>query len=290
LGRQLGTLATVNDVHFGEVECGKVHDDPAVGPILRAEPGEPPYPETMNGAAIEEIVAVDPDAVIVKGDLTNDGLDEEYADFLRFYGEPFGDRLHHIRGNHDAYRGQTYAPEEHFSVDVPGARLAVLDTTVPFSASGGVEADQLEWLDDLAEQADRPVLVFGHHHPWAPGSKKRSATYFGINPDDSEALVAVAARRPTIVGYFAGHTHRNRVRRFAPTGPMPWVEVACVKDYPGAWAEYRVFEGGILQIHRRISTPEALAWTDKTQAMYAGTYHDYAFGDLADRCFAIGPR
>ena len=31
-----------------------------------------------------------------------------------------------------------------------------------------------------------------------------------------------------------------------------------MKDYPGAWAEYRVFEGGILQVHRRISTPEAL--------------------------------
>src|SRR5262245_59515097 len=34
-GKRLGTLATTNDVHFGEVEAGKVHDDPAVGPILR---------------------------------------------------------------------------------------------------------------------------------------------------------------------------------------------------------------------------------------------------------------
>src|SRR3954465_5997625 len=38
-GKRLGTLATANDVHFGEVECGRVHDDPAVGPIVRAEPG-----------------------------------------------------------------------------------------------------------------------------------------------------------------------------------------------------------------------------------------------------------
>ena len=52
-------------------------------------------------------------------------------------------------------------------------------------------------------------------------------------------LVAVAARRRAIVGYFAGHTHRNRVRRISSTGDRPWVEVACVKDYPGTWAEYR---------------------------------------------------
>jgi 3',5'-cyclic AMP phosphodiesterase CpdA len=244
----------------------------------------------MNGAAIEEIAAIDPDAVIVKGDLTNDGLEEEYADFLRFYGEAFGDRMHHIRGNHDAYRGQTYAPEEHFCVDVPGALLAVLDTTVPFSASGGIEADQLEWLDDLAHHADRPVLVFGHHHPWAPGSRTRSATYFGINPDDSEALVAVAARRPTIAGYFAGHTHRNRVRRFADTGPMPWVEVACVKDFPGAWAEYRIFEGGVLQVVHRIRRADALVWTERTRGMFGGQYPDYAFGTIEDRCFALPAR
>jgi hypothetical protein len=60
-----------------------------------------------------------------------------------------------------------------------------------------------------------------------------------------------------------------------------------VKDYPGTWAEYRVFEGGVLQIHRRISTPEALAWSEQTREMYAGTYAGYALGSLADRCFVL---
>jgi hypothetical protein len=77
------------------------------------------------------------------------------------------------------------------------------------------------------------------------------------------------------------------VRRFAATGERPWAEVACVKDYPGTWAEYRVFEGGVLQVHRRISTPEALAWSELTRDMYAGTYADYALGSLADRCFVL---
>jgi hypothetical protein len=63
--------------------------------------------------------------------------------------------------------------------------------------------------------------------------------------------------------------------------------VACVKDFPGAWAEYRVFERGILQVHRRASAPEAVAWADKTRAMYGGGYVEYAFGSLEDRCFTL---
>jgi len=290
-GERLSTVATVNDVHFGETICGYESNMPDAGPTFSSLPGEPPYPETMNSGAVEEIVALDPDAVIVKGDLTNDGTDSEYADFLRCYGDAFGTRMHHIRGNHDAYRGQALAPDEPFSVEVAGATLAVLDTTVPFSASGAVDAVQLSWLDDLAAidatGTDRPILVFGHHHPWSPGSRTRSSTYFGINPDDSERLVALFARRPALVGYFAGHTHRNRVRRFPETGAVPWVEVACVKDFPGAWAEYRIFEGGVLQVFHRIRRPDALVWTERTRAMFGGLYPEYAFGRLEDRCFAI---
>ena len=285
-GERLATFATVNDVHFGETECGVINGLD-LGPVFTVEPGEEPYPEMMNRGAIEEMAAIDPDVVVVKGDLTCNGTEEEYEAFLAAYGGAFGDRLVHVRGNHDGYHGATFADFPTQRVDLPGVTLAVLDTTNPHHAPGRVTAEQLEWLDDLAGSADRPVLVFGHHHPWSPDSHERSPTYFGILPDDAERLVAVVARHPGILGYFAGHTHRNRARRFSATGDRPWVEVACVKDYPGTWAEYRVFEGGILQIHRRISTPEALAWSEKTRHMYAGTYAEYAFGALGDRCFAL---
>jgi predicted phosphodiesterase len=285
-GELLSRFTTVNDVHFGETECG-VLEGFEMGPIFAAEPGDDPYPEVMNRGAIAEMKALEPDAVIAKGDLTARGLREEYDAFLAHYGAAFGDRLHHVRGNHDAMLDDTIAATGPFHVDLPGVRLAVLDTVIPAHHTGQVSRDQLEWLDTIAEESDRPTLVFGHHHPWSPTSKSREAGYFGINPDDSDRLVEVVARRRSIRGYFAGHTHRNRVRRFAATEAVPWVEVACVKDFPGSWAEYRVFEGGILQIHRRISTPEALAWTEKTRGMFGGLYPGYAFGELDDRCFAI---
>ena len=43
-------------------------------------------------------------------------------------------------------------------------------------------------------------------------------------------------------------------------------------------------------MHRRISSPEALDWTERTRAMFGGLYPQYAFGALEDRCFLIEPR
>ncbi|HEV7526478.1 MAG TPA: metallophosphoesterase [Acidimicrobiia bacterium] len=284
-GRLLTTIATVNDVHFGETTCGILGTPEELGPVFTSGAGAEPYPEVMNRGAIDAIERLDPDAVLVKGDLTDRGTEEEYEAFLRAYSR-LGDRMRHVRGNHDAMITETIAATGPFTVDLDGVRVAVLDTVRPGTDRGRISRDQLEWLDDVAADTSRPVLVFGHHHPWDPGSADRSDTYFGINPDDSEALCAVIARREAIAGYFAGHTHRTRTRRFASARDVPIVEIACVKDYPGAWAEYRVYEGGYVQLTRRIDAPAALEWTEKTRAMFAGLYRDYALGTVSDRCFA----
>jgi predicted phosphodiesterase len=286
-GKPLATIATVNDVHFGETECGRMDGvmEEELGPVLRALPGEPPYPETMNRAAIAEIRALDPDVVLVKGDLTNLGTDEEYAAFLAAYGE-LGDRMHHVRGNHDAMIDASMALEgAPYALDVGGVTLAVLDTVQPGIDRGQITPEQLHWLDDLAATVTGPVLVFGHHHPWDLDATERSAEYFGINADDSEALGAVVGARENIVGYFAGHTHRNRVRRSARARRVPFVEVSTTKDYPGVWAEYQVYEHGYTQVVHRISAPAALEWTERTRPMFAGLYRAYALGRLDHRCF-----
>ncbi len=283
-GRLLATFATVNDVHFGEIECGVLGTPEELGPVFTSEPGAEPYPEVMNRGAIDAIERLDPDAVLVKGDLTDRGTEEEYATFLHAYTR-LGERMYHFRGNHDAMVTESIAANGPFTIELSGVSLAVLDTVRPRTDRGRISHEQLDWLDELAGGATRPVLVFGHHHPWDPGSSERNDTYFGVNPDDSEGLCAVFARRDAIAGYFAGHTHRTRTRRFPSARNVPIVEIACVKDYPGAWAEYRVYEGGYVQLTRRIDAPAALAWTEKTRAMFAGLYRDYALGKLSDRCF-----
>lgn len=287
-GERLATVATVNDTHFGEVECGVI-EGLEIGPILRSEPGEPPYPEVMNTGAVAEIEAAGVHAVVAKGDLTTKGTKEELDAFFACYGR-LGGRLYSTLGNHDGYGGLVLDGPAFFTVEVPGLTVAVLDTVDPGRAPGRVTGEQVEWLDTVAAEAEGMVLVLGHHHCWDPASRTRETTYFGINPDDSERLVEVVARRPSIVGYAAGHTHRNRVRRFAATGDVPWIEVSAVKDFPGGWAEYRVYEGGVLQVFRRVSTPAALDWSDRTRAMFGGFYPQYSFGRLEDRCIVLPRR
>jgi predicted phosphodiesterase len=283
-GALLSRVAMVNDVHFGEQECGRI-DDHLEGPIQRVAPGEVPYPETMNRGAVAEIGAAAVDAVVVRGDLTSTGTDEEFAAFEACYGSAFGERLHTVRGNHDAYLGQQrYSGDRR--VVVPGLIIALLDTVTPRETNGSLTADQFDWLDDLATSADRPVIVMGHHPQWTDG--RRSPDYFGLNPDDSDRLTALIARRSSVVAYSAGHTHRHRVRRLA--SGVPTIEIGCVKDFPGSWGELRVYEGGLLHVVHRISTPDALAWSERCRFLYRDfgvDYQAYALGRLEDRCFPI---
>ena len=283
-GELLCRFGTVNDLHFGEVECGRIDDDPR-GPIQRADPGEPPYPQTMNRAAVAEMAHAGLAAVVVKGDISTDGTDDEFAGFEACYRTAFGDRLHVVRGNHDAYRAQQVYTGDQW-IDLPGVSIALLDTVLSERTTGSITAPQLEWLDDRASAADRPVVVLGHHQQWISG--RRHNEYFGLDPDSSDGLNDVAERRRRIVAYAAGHTHRHRVRPMACG--VPSIEIGCVKDFPGTWAEYRVYEGGIMQVVHRMSSPEALNWSERCRHLMADfgiDYESYAMGNLEDRCFNI---
>ncbi|BAN04038.1 metallophosphoesterase family protein [Ilumatobacter coccineus] len=295
-GELLCRFATVNDVHFGELAAGQIDDLPD-GPVRRPEPGAEPYPEVMNRCAVTEMLAVDPAAVIVKGDLSLDGAPEEWEAFERCYRDPIGDRLHVVRGNHDAYRGQNeYAGDQR--IDLPGITVALLDTTIPLATTGAISPDQGDWLDAVAHDADRPVIAMGHHQQWIPdpddpeSGTRRNPEYFGLHPDASDLLDNVCARRANLIAYSAGHTHRHRVRRMCASR-VPSIEVGCTKDFPGTWAEYRVFEGGVMQVVHRISGDEALRWSESCRGLYADfgiDYEQYAMGALHDRCFVIDHR
>jgi 3',5'-cyclic-AMP phosphodiesterase len=286
-GALLTTIATANDVHLGETECGRTGDPAtdAIGPILSVASGATPYPRLMNQAVVREMQAVQPEAVIVKGDLTDRGLPEQYREFLDVYGA-LGPRLHHVRGNHDAIHDPRLARQDTpYTVDVPGAVLAVLDTVVPGLVAGALPSAQVEWLDAVAADATAPVLVFGHHPIWNVDTPERTDANYAIALDDSVALADVVRRRPSISGYFAGHTHSNRVFRSDRARRVPFVEVACTKDYPGAWAEYRIHEGGYTQVMRRVADPEATAWSEQARTMIQGIYRDLVLGEIEDRCF-----
>ena len=84
-GEHLCTFATVNDVHFGEVECGII-EGLDIGPDVRRARGDDALPRVHEPGGRAEIEAIDPTVVIVKGDLTSRGTVEEYDAFLETYG------------------------------------------------------------------------------------------------------------------------------------------------------------------------------------------------------------
>ncbi len=84
--RRTATFATLNDLHFGEPRFGgqltadHEYGDAAEGfPLIRADDTEVPYWRVMNEDAIAEINAASVDAVVVKGDIADRGLPEQFG-------------------------------------------------------------------------------------------------------------------------------------------------------------------------------------------------------------------
>jgi 3',5'-cyclic AMP phosphodiesterase CpdA len=282
-GALLSRVVTMNDVHFGETRCGEI--DGFTGGALEVEPGDDPYPLTMNRSVCADADALNPEAVIVKGDLTNAGRPEEFQAFLDCYVGTFGDMVAYVRGNHDSYHAHGIADTELQIIDVVGLRVVLVDTARSGEAGGFLSDEQLRGIDDAAASTTSTVIVMGHHPlvlPEAPADGHRS-----MNGPDSEAFMEVAKSAVNVVAYTAGHTHR--CRRVEVAG-ISVIDVAAVKDFPGAFAEYQVREHGIVQLIHRASAPAALRWAERTSTMFAGLYRNYAMGTLADRSFTLPRR
>ncbi len=288
-GALLATFATVSDLHFGEKVCGLGPSDD-VGPTFSASDETPPYWMYANEAIVDEINCAGVDAVIVKGDLTAVGAADEFA-IARSVLDRLDAPWYGVIGNHDTMSSETNGlvilgqPERSArTIALPGVDLILIDTVDP-GRDGGVFPDaRMECLRSELETGRAQHAIMMGHHPVANPRKRRKKA-FGIRRDHSATMIELLAGNPRFAGYFAGHTHRNRSRTFDATGVAPFVEVSATKDYPVAWAHYRIYEGGYTQEVRRCRDAKCARWADATKEMYYGWYRLYALGKLSDRCF-----
>jgi hypothetical protein len=298
----------MNDLHFGELRFGGVlEDDGEYGPdrpgspSVRADETEVPYWRFMNEDAIDEINAAGVDAAVIKGDIADRGLPEQFGEAARSFSR-FRVPHHAFLGNHDHYGrhvgldvdgyallGQPRAPR---SLELGGWRLVLVETAEPGLHHGVFDDARLAWLDrNLAEtrETGQPTLVLMHHHPVPPEHADTYPNTIGIRPEHSLKLYALVGANPQVRGVLLGHTHRNVVRRHRSSGATPYVEVNCTKDYPGGWAHYRLFEdGSFRQEVRRTSSTRALAHSGRCRDFFKGFYRIFALGSLADRSFVAG--
>ncbi len=301
----VASFATLNDLHFGEPRFGgfiqpngEYGEDREGYPFVSERDTDVPYWRFMNEDAIDEINALGVDAVVIKGDIADRGLPEQFeaaaAAFSRF-------RMPHhaFLGNHDHYGleaglevdgyallGQPPAPRV---LELGGWRLVLVDTVLPGQHHGVFPEERRRWLDATLREADTPTLLLMHHQPVTAEYAHIYPNIIGIIPDDSLRLFELIGRNPQVKGVLIGHTHRNRVRHYPAAGPVPFVEVNCTKDYPGGWAHYRLYEdGSFRQEVRRTASERALAHSSRCRDFFRGGYKLFALGDLPSRSFQAG--
>ncbi|MPY94505.1 MAG: hypothetical protein GEV08_16040 [Acidimicrobiia bacterium] len=285
-GELLSTVACLSDLHVGSTRQGWFG-------TMRDRSGLPePAPLRCARAALDEAVAWGPDLVVVKGDLTERGRAPEWravTPLLQEVAVP----LAICPGNHDTLEGRDHEPAEVLGaaglacaapvdvVDLPGVRVVIVDSTAPGRSPGTIRRALPDLLDALAE-ADRPALVC-LHHPFEP---LPVPTQYPVGipwPESWRALRKIhRVKRDVVIS--TGHTHRNRRLHF---GHVAQAEVAAVKDYPGVWAGYAVHEGGIRQVVRRVTAPEAMGWTEYTRLTFGGVWRGYAPGLRSHRCYVL---
>ena len=285
-GEQLCRFATVNDLHIGERRFGLLrtmheHDPPG---------GVETYALRCARAACREATAWGEAALVAKGDLTWSGRLLQFDAVGRLLNEWDGPKLV-VLGNHDVgkkavdgrlalARQGIDIPAEPFHLDLPGIRIVMAQTSVRGEGYGAVDGRQRDAIRDLLEPV--PAAFLGmHHYP----QRFRHALMYppGIPGHEAGLLLdTVAAANPnTLVA--AGHSHRNRRHRH---GPLVVTEVGATMHYPGTWAGYAVHEGGIRQVVRRVSAPEAIRWTERGRRALGGIWGWWAPGLLNHRCFS----
>lgn len=282
-GEELLRLATVSDVHLGCDTTGYLH--------TIAEIPRPPVPHTVRclRAAQTEAAFWGARRLVVKGDLVDRSDRETWAmaaDVLGALSIPVdvlpGNHERSKTGDVDPYVGAADVGLDLVDgvrcADVDGVRLVWADTTRPGTDVGQIRSGAE--IIEAASTAAGPTLVFLHHQL----TRHVVPTYLPVGvprPSARRFLKSLGGANPqTLVT--SGHTHRHR--RY-DVGPVTITEVGSTKDFPGTWAGYQVFEGGVVQTVRRIGEPSVIRWTDHTRRAALGIWGRWAPGPMASRCF-----
>ena len=217
-------------------------------------------------AAVEAVarLPLQPDAVLVSGDLADNATDAEYEQ-VRELLAPLHAPLYVLPGNHDSRRalhrhfgvpGASGEPVQ-YSVDLGPLRLVVIDTTRPGEDPGALDAERLDWLDaELNAAPALPTLLAMHHPPVLTGIP--ACDKVGLPAADRRALGDVVQRHPQVRRLVAGHVHRTLTGelggRTVLTVPSTYIQTRLtlgshkteLVDEPAGFALHAVVDGALI--------------------------------------------
>jgi 3',5'-cyclic AMP phosphodiesterase CpdA len=225
--------------------------------------------------AVAALAALDPQpgAVLVTGDLTDDGDPRSYAR-VRELLAPLTVPVHPIPGNHDDRDALREAFADHpgvagadgfvqYATACGPLRILMLDTLVPRSPAGRLDAERLAWLaGELEDPA--PTLIAMHHPPIPTGIGEFDT--IGLPEQDVAALAELLHGRSHVLRVTAGHIHRVITSAVGGVpvvvAPSAWREAvldlgpggrAVVSDTePPGYALHVLTDGGALVTHAAV--------------------------------------
>lgn len=127
------------------------------------------FREAVFDQVIEELNSLKPDVVIITGDLTNEGLKEQYEKCKTLISKINVDRIIAISGNHD-YRNTGYL---HFKKYFPfqtinelsdDVVLITIGTARPDRDEGEVGHRQTLWLERTMKKYKKRIKILAMHH------------------------------------------------------------------------------------------------------------------------------
>ena len=186
--------------------------------------GSPYFDGELLSAGVKEVIALDPDLVVVGGDLTAEGYAHEFREAQRHLDPLFDAGLNTlvVPGNHDSMNvgylhfadtfgaGDTGKGDRVARVNFVGharerpmtVSVVAIDSSKPDLAEGEVGRERYPWIrEQFAADADLRVFVLHHHLVAVPGTGRERNTVW----DAGDVLALLADLRVDIV--LSGHKH-----------------------------------------------------------------------------------
>lgn len=167
---------------------------------------------------IASVNALAPDLVIHTGDITHNGLEQEYKDArqcLKNLDSPY----YVLNGNKDlrdqiikTFTDHNYLQQGNgfiqYSIDQENIRLIIIDTVKESTSKGELCEARLQHLDSmLGEDKSKPTIIFMHHSPFKV--EEIPDPYQFHNWAEIEAFEKLLSGYQQIQTIYCGHVHRN---------------------------------------------------------------------------------
>lgn len=157
--------------------------------------------------AIHEINTLNPDLVIIAGDLAENGFKTEFEEAKRFIDKIQCRQKIITMGNHDARYTGYMIFEELFGassgiLDTAECRVIYVNTARPDRDAGHMGRDQIKFIENNFAKDKLNVLVMHHHLIPVPDTGLEAA----IVEDAGDVLKMLSKLNPELV--LSGHRHR----------------------------------------------------------------------------------